>query len=344
MGGLELLDVVRDKFPKIARIILSGYTDRNVILKSTGIAHQYLSKPSEDEDIRSAIRKALMMQDLLKNDSLKGVISKIDSLPSLPSLYMEIIDELKSDDPSIQRVGEIVAKDLGMTAKILQLVNSSFFGLPQKVSSAENAVMLLGLDIVKAIALTSGAFSKFEGIKSPGFSVDALWAHCLKTGGLSKVIAQSEKFERKTADSAFMAGLLHDIGKILLAANFPKDMTKIIEVSKKQGTSFYAEELEVMGATHAEIGAYLLGLWGLPENIIEVVAFHHKPLASHNTSFSPLAVVHFANAMETKGNSLLDSEAYMADVDLEYFETLGLKEKLKVWGSISMEHLWERGV
>jgi putative nucleotidyltransferase with HDIG domain len=339
MGGLELLENVRDQFPKIARIILSGYTDRDVILKSTGIAHQYLSKPCDDEDIRTAITKALMIRDLLKNDSLKSVVSKIDSLPSLPSLYMEIINELKSEDPSIQKVGEIVAKDLGMTAKILQLINSSFFGLPQRVSSAEKAVTLLGLDLIKAIALTSGAFSKFEGIKLSGFSVDALWAHGLKTGGFSKVIAQSEKLEKKIVDAAFMAGLLHDIGKILIAANFPENFSEIMETAKNREISFHQAELELMGATHAEVGAYLLGLWGLPETIIEAVAFHHNPQASKNISLSPLTVIHSANSIEKAGDRVLNSEALRDDLDLEYMEALGLSDRIAVWREACAVHV-----
>ena len=339
IGGLELLETVRERYPKIVRIILSGYTDRDVILKSTGIAHQYLSKPCDDEDIRSAITKALMIRDLLKNDSLKSVISKIDSLPSLPSLYMEIINELRSDDPSIQKVGEIVSRDLGMTAKILQLINSSFFGLPQRITSADKAVTLLGLDLVKAIALTSGAFSRFEGIKIPGFSVDSLWAHGLKTGGLSKVIAQSERLERRIVDAAFMAGLLHDIGKILIAANFPDNFVMITEAMKNDGINFYEAELEIMGATHAEVGAYLLGLWGLPEAIIEAVAFHHDPLASNNNAISPLTIVHSANAIENAGDRILDYEVPIEGLDLKYLEELGLSEKIRIWRKICAEHL-----
>jgi HD-like signal output (HDOD) protein/CheY-like chemotaxis protein len=338
MGGLELLEKVRERFPKIARIILSGYTDRDVILKSTGIAHQYLSKPCDDDDIKSAINKALMIRDLLKNDSLKSVVSKIDSLPSLPSLYMEIVSELRSDDPSIQKVGEIVARDLGMTAKILQLVNSSFFGLPQRVSTAETAVTLLGIDIVKAIALTSGAFSKFERAKFPGFSVDALWNHGLKTGGFSKVIAQNEKLERKIADAGFMAGLLHDIGKVLIAANFPEIFSQIAETSKNRGMSFYKAELELMGATHAEVGAYLLGLWGLPENIVEAVAFHHNPQMSKDVSISPLTVIHAANGIEKGLERTLSAEPSTDDLDLEYMEALGLSQRIPAWTEACASH------
>jgi CheY-like chemotaxis protein len=129
LDGCQLLNQARKLYPNTVRIILSGQSDKEELLKSIDPIHLYLSKPCDAEILKAALARTFAVRHLLKNDSLADVISKIQSLPSLPSLYLEIIDEIRSADGSLARVGEIISKDLGMSAKILQLVNSSFFGL-----------------------------------------------------------------------------------------------------------------------------------------------------------------------------------------------------------------------
>jgi len=339
MSGLELLSEVRERYPHVVRIVLSGYADRDVILKTVEIAHQYLSKPWDDETLKSTISRAFMMRDLLVNDSLRSLVSRIDSLPSLPMLYVEVVDELKSEDASIRKVGEIIAKDLGMTAKILQLVNSSFFGVSRHISNPEQAVSLLGLDLVKAIVLTVGAFSMFETLKFPDFSIEALGAHCLNTGSYSKGIGQAENVEKDAIENAFIAGLLHDIGKMLIAANLSDSFIDILKLKKEKKILFWEAEYEVLGATHAELGAYLLGLWGLPDPIIEVVALHHNPLNGRVDKLVPLTIVHAANALENLGDQILNAGVPIEGIDYEYMEKLNLTENLIKWQYVCEEQM-----
>ena len=339
MNGLELLSEIKGQYPHIVRIILSGYSDRDVILKTVEIAHQYISKPWENETLKSTINRAFMMRDLLAKDSLKDVISRIDSLPVLPTLYVELMEELKSEDSSMQKVGKIISKDIGMTAKILQLVNSSFFGIRQHISSPESAVKLLGLDLVKSIVLTIGVLSKFEGIKFPGFSIEALWNHSSNTGAYSNVIAQAESAEKSVLENAFMAGLLHDIGKMLIAANLPDSFLEILELRKEKALSFCDAEYQVLGATHAEVGAYLLGLWGLPDPIIDAVALHHKPSSSKAETLVPLTIVHAANALENARDGILDEDKPIAGIDYEYLGKLNLTEHIVTWREVCAKHL-----
>ncbi len=331
ISGFVLLSKVKEIYPDMARIILSGYADRDVILKSVEIAHQYISKPCEMNDLKEAIDKALMMRDLLSNDAVKSAVSNIDTLPSIPSLYTEIIDELNSEDPSIKKIGDIVSQDIGMSAKMLQLVNSSFFGIPQRVINPEKAVNMLGVDLVKAIALTSGAFSKYEDLDIPGFSLDRLWEHCLNAGSIAKQICGVEGCDKKFIENAFMATLLHDVGTILIAKNFPYVFSKIIAESEESNRKVYEIEKELLGATHADIGAYLLGLWGLPKSIIEAVANHHQPYETIETDLSILAVVHTANALERAGDSVCDEDVPISGVDYAYLEEFKLADKFKTW-------------
>ena len=276
-SGIDFLQIVRNEHPESLRIILSGYADRDVVLQYVDLAHQYLAKPCEDEALKATIARAFMMKELLDNESIKQVISKIDSLPSVPALYIELVEELKSEEASIAKIGDIVAKDMGLLVKILKLVNSSFFGRPQRISNPAKAVSLLGLDIVKAIVLTCGTFDKFAKVKRPGFSMDQMWQHAYTCAVFGKIIAQNAGLDRKVTDTAFTAGLLHDIGILLIATHLPDGFSRVLKYVRQHQTTMATAEMQVIGTTHAAIGAYLLGLWGLPESIIDAVSLHHHP-------------------------------------------------------------------
>lgn len=331
VDGIKFLTLVKEKYPHIARIVLSGYANRDVVLKSVEIAHQYLSKPCDDDDLKATVSKAFLMRDLLENDALKAAIANIDSLPSLPNLYVDIMDELNSEDPSIAKIGDIVSKDIAMSAKMLQLINSSFFGMPQKITRPQKAVNMLGVELVQAIVLTAGAFSKFEKANLPGFSMDSLWNHCINTGSIAKLICQTEAVDKQFTDNCFMAGLLHDIGIILGVINFPEQSLEIAKRMKEKQCLRHEAEYEVMGTTHAEVGAYLLGLWGLPESIIEAVALHHRPIDSNMRDLTPLSVVHLANAIERAGDLIPEINTPLAGVDYDYLAELKLTKKFNIW-------------
>lgn len=331
MDGSQLLGEVRTRYPNIVRIILSGHSDKEMILKSVQPAHQYLTKPCDAEALKESVTRACSLKDLLGNDSLKHVISQMQSLPSLPSLYSEIMNELQSPDTSLDKIGRIISKDLGMTAKILHLVNSAFFGIPRHISSPDQAVSLLGLDTIKALVLTVGVFSKFDNTKVPGFSIKALWTHSIKIGASAKEIAKAENIDKTFIDDAYMAGLLHDVGKLVLSTTLGDPYKKAIELAQKQKIPLCDAEQNIIGTTHAEVGAYLLGLWGLPNSIIEAVAFHHRPQSLPGGKFNTIAAVHFANALEYEGNLNSLSNTPNDRLNEEYLNLLGLAEHLSVW-------------
>jgi HD-like signal output (HDOD) protein len=339
--GMDFLQTVRDEHPESVRIILSGYADPNIILQSVNLAHQYLAKPCEDEALKATIARAFMIKELLGNDAIKQVISKIDSLPSVPSLYLELVEELKSEEASIAKVGDIISKDMGLTAKILKLVNSSFFGLPQRITSPAKAASLLGLDIVKAIVLASGTLDKFKKIQSPGFSMDRMWQHAYTSAVYAKIIAGDAGLDRKSIDTAFMAGLLHDIGVLLIATHLPEGFARILKHMHQNQTSMAVAEMQVIGTTHAAIGAYLLGLWGLPDAIIDAVAFHHSPGCKPGEGLSLAIITHAANALAHSGDGISDSQRVIDDIDYAYFQETGRLADLKSWQQACARHFEE---
>jgi len=340
-SGLDFLKVVREGHPNSVRIILSGYSDQDVIMESVDLAHQYLAKPCEDEALKATISRAFMMKELLNHRALKEIVSQIDSLPTLPAIYVELVEELKSEDASIEKIGDTISKDIGLTAKILKMVNSSFFGLRQHITNPAKAVSLLGLDLIKAIVLTSGTFDKFKHLKYPGFSLEQMWEHAMLTGAFSKIIAKVNGLGRKEADTMFMAGLLHDIGKLLIAAHLPDSYRVITKRIDQNSVSMAEAETEVIGTTHAGVGAYLLGLWGLPDAILEAAAFHHAPHQSHGDSLNTATIVHAANVLSGAGQAIHQSDMVFEGLDYTHMEDAGLTREFDEWRAACADHVAE---
>jgi len=330
MSGAELLSEVMRKYPKTVRIILSGYSSPKTIMDLVGVTHQYLSKPCDAEALKRAVHRAFLVRNMLANEDLKKLLSQLDKIPSLPSLYYELVDELNSPSASIQRIGEIVSKDVAMTAKILQLVNSAFFGLVRHVSSPAQAVALLGLDTVKALVLSIKVFSQFDERKVKAFSIDKLWDHSIAVGSFARVIAKSEGMERQAVDDSFMAGLLHDVGKLVLADNLTGQYAEVLNRARERRLPPYELERRVFGATHAEVGAYLLGLWGLPDSIVEAVSFHHRPRKAIARAFSALTSVHVADVLASQMFHP-STDGCLPEFDSEYISALGLSDRLPIW-------------
>ena len=335
MDGAQLLDEVKDRYPKSVRIILSGHADREMIMRSLGATHQYLAKPCDADVLKATLERAFALNSLLHGDPLfEPLISRIQTLPSLPSLYNKIQDELSSPDPSIGRVGEIIAQDPAMTAKILQLINSAFFGIPQKISNPASAVNMLGMDTVQAMVLSAHVFSQFDEVPA-SMDLDRMWNHSALVGNLSSLIAKAEGSDKQTSSDTRVAGMLHDVGKLVLLANLPEEYARLHKLADElKGNLFELERLE-WGATHAEVGAYLLGLWGLPEAVVRAVALHHGPSDGLGENFSAGTAVFAANAL---AHELIGSEDEPADV-LESDDLGHLDTRLPVWRELCLKSI-----
>lgn len=330
MDGAELLQAVSVRYPQIVRVILSGFSEQEADMKSVGTAHQYLSKPCDPELLKSTITRVCALRDLLTDQVLRRLVSQLPSVPSLPTLYTELVEELSKTESSAKKVAEIVRKDLGMTVKILQMVNSAFFGIRRPISDSRLAVEFLGMDTISSLTLGLGVISQFEHHDSGVYFAD-VWAHSLAIGVAANSIANYEK--KETGNDAFTAGLLHDIGKVILAANLPHEARRVREMVKNEGVSLVHAEKEVFGASHAEVGAYLLGLWGLPSEVVRAVAFHHSPRESSAKEFTALTAVHAADGIH---HSLQSGDSFNsgADLDREYLAGLGLETKPPLWQHI----------
>ena len=336
MDGMQLLTEVKTRFPHVVRIILSGHLEHEMTLQSVQYAHQNLTKPCDAKVLKQTLAKLFALRDILEDEALKKIVSQIESLPSLPAIYSEIIEEMRSEDPSIKKVGEIISTDLSMTAKILQVVNSVFFGLSRKISTPQEAVVLLGLETIKALVLSVKIFAEFSHKKYSWFNIDHLFNHSMSVSTYAKTIIKSEKLGSDLINHSLMAGLLHDLGKLILATNFHEPYKEVLAAARETDQNLWDLEYNAFGTSHAEIGAYLMGLWSLETPIIEAIAFHHCPANSLSQNMGLLTAVHIGNAIDHNGHHSNNGNTDLK-CDARYLEDLGVTARIPEWRQVCRE-------
>lgn len=329
MNGLDLLGQVWKEYPSTIRLVLSDESDMDTAVKTAAAAHQYLNKPNDSISLRTTLQRALALSGMLNNESLQKLASRLDSLPSLPPVYMQVMDELQSPNTSLQKIGKLISEDIGMTAKILQLVNSAFFGVRRRVESPAQAASLLGIDNIRGMMLGVHVFSEFKD-GPPNFSADALWTHSISVGGFAKKIAEMETDDLKIISDSLTAGMLHDAGKLVLATNLPEDYGIAISRYESGEMTPQQAEMSIFKASHSEVGAFLMGLWGFHQPVVEALAFHHRPESYMAETFTPLIAVHAANAIDNHLRKRMMSEK-SEDMNRTYLEKLGYAERIPHW-------------
>jgi len=326
MNGAQLLTEVAKLYPGMVRFILSGHSDRELILQSVGKAHQYIAKPCDSDMLKHYISSSFGLQQILSNPKLHARIAEVKTLPSPPEIYNEVVHELQSETASIDTIAKLISKDISLSAKILQIVNSAFFGLPRHIESVVQAVNYLGLNTVQGIALTAGAYDQLKDASIPEALLESIFNHSIAVGNHAKKIAVEIGLKQKDSEDALMAGLLHDIGKLVMLANFNDEMNSAIKLAQEKSLQPYVAEKEILGANHGEIGAHLLSLWGLHDPILEAVAFHHNPQQTTQPTKNILTAIYIANAIDNckPGNS----GEFLSALDTEYLKALELIDQL----------------
>lgn len=293
MDGAELLARVKADYPGTARIILCGQAEREAVLRAVPVAQQFLTKPCDAAVIRSAIERTHGLSKLLESEAIRRVVGRLEQLPSVPQTYSELTRAAADPALAVADIADIVQRDPAMCVKVLQLVNSAYFGVPQRVASIQRAVTYLGVELLKGLALTAHVFAVMEAHPVAGFSLERLQNHSVLTAQIARRLLTTPK----AAEEAFTAALVHDVGKIVVALGLPSRFSDLVRESARSGRPFHAVEKEILDVTHAEVGAYLLGVWGLPFSIVESVAYHHHPGVVTDGPCDILVAVHAADAL-----------------------------------------------
>jgi HD-like signal output (HDOD) protein/ActR/RegA family two-component response regulator len=329
MSGVELLTEVRRRHPRTSRVIISGFTDQAEAADSLNCTHLFIPKPFDVKLLRATLSRIGSLDAYLKDDKLRGLAGKMRTLPSFPTLYLDIMREIESPNSSIQAIANIVAKDPGITAKILQVANSAAIGLPETVRDPAEAVQQLGMTTVRSLVLSAQVYGSYAPGRLRSFSAEALWLHLMKCSDLARTIMRRERAEFAETEDAFTAAMLHDMGKLMLADSLPDEFARALALAAEEKISPTEAEQAVFGATHAGLAAYLFGLWGLPAAIVEAVAFHHTPEKSELKKCTALTAVHVANAFYNENGIAPLNEAYLAEI--------GVSDRLQEWRETAAE-------
>jgi putative nucleotidyltransferase with HDIG domain len=275
MDGGELLSRVRDLQPESVRIVMSGSVELNVVARAAAVAHRLLAKPCDIQDLTLVIERACELGELTRRESQRRAATGAAGLPAAPGAYGQLMAALGDPETSARDVAEILEQDVGMAAKVLQLANSAFFGRREPITRFDHAVTHLGLGSLAAIALSVGAYQAFRPARHVGtLSIDALQRHSTLVATIARDLARAGP----ARDAAFAAGLLHDVGMLVLASEEPA-----------HGAAEYER--------HAEVGAHLLNLWGVPHTIVDAVAFHHRLPAGTTERLDAVAAVALAEVL-----------------------------------------------
>ena len=338
MDGIELMDEVCRLSPGTSRVIISGIGDQEEVARSLETTHQFLAKPLKPTELLEMLTRIGNLDAYLQNESLRTLANKLQSVPSFPSAYLEIMKELNSEDPSLQVIADIVTRDPGLTAKMLQVANSAAFGLSERVSSPFDAVQFLGMAAARSIALSAHVFANFEKNPIKNFSVKKIWDDALRCSQMARIIMQREGADETSTEDACTACMLRETGKLMLARNVPQELERAVALAEARKISLTDAEMEVLGATHNGVAAYLLGLWGLGTPMVEAVAFHLKPSSSGSRAFGPLTATHVAKifAQDMFPSPII---GLPATLDREYLTEVGVHDRLEIWREAISKHI-----
>jgi putative nucleotidyltransferase with HDIG domain len=328
-SGLRLLDQILEQYPATARFVLGDLSDRRIATKCTGNVHYCLALPADAATLEAALHRAAQLELWLGSPALKKLFTQIRTLPSPPSTYFQILKELRSPAASLESISTVIERDPAVTGKLLQLVNSASFSLARHVVSAADAVLFLGLETTQSMVLLAHCYSHFDHVQNAGFSVEELWKHSFRVAKLARMVTMGHTTQLR--EESFTAGVLHDLGKLVLASHNPQLYRKAIESLAPGGPDICAAEHEQFGTDHTEVGAWLAAIWGLPNSVVEAIALHHHPTKFLSEGFSPLTAVHVANVLENsrQGPTGLAGAATLADT--AYLQGLGLTDRWNDW-------------
>jgi len=311
MDGITLLEQVRDRHPGVARFVLSGHSPHTDALRAAAVAHQFLAKPFNSDRLRQTIARVMSLRAAVADHDARVQTTWLRNLPPMPRIFGAITMALEDRNASTRNIAALVEQDIGLATKVLQIVNGAFFGLGQRVTGVEKAVMLLGTNLVRSLVLAQEIFRAFAA-SGLGKRAERLQEHSLRAAALARRISDN----RAEGETAFTAALLHDVGRLVLMS---------LE-DKRRGA---AEST----ADHADVAACLLALWGIPDEIVDAVDHHHRPARAPLPSRRLAALVHVVDVLEKE----LAGETPETPLDEALLQEMGMADKLDRWRQLATE-------
>lgn len=305
MDGAQLLEQVHERWPSMTRIVLSGQTDQEHALKALGRAHQFLSKPCDPRTLTQVVENAFHLQALTPNERIRGLAASVHRLPSVAKVHERILKLLDTPEGNLRDAADLVAQDPSLAAKVMRIVNTAFFARGSIVQDVRTATSRIGMDLLRALVLSERASG---GRTSP--RIERVQARALDAASLAcKFLPESER------RAAFTAGLLCDVGTLVLEQGAPDEISAVYEYAKEAGIAQHVAEKEMLGSSHADVGGYVLGLWGVPPSIVEAVLGHHVLGRDPSLLSAAVNVAHHIVAGETPSDEAIDRAGVFGRID-----------------------------
>jgi len=339
MDGATLLAHVRDGWPTTIRIILSGYAEPKLLTRAATVAHRFLGKPCSAQELGLLIERSCALRELTVQTEAYRVTAAATTLPSRPGLYTQLTQLLSDPAWRPDQIASLIEQDTAMTAKVLQLANSAFFGVRHQVTRVRDAVVYLGVETIKSLTLTAEAFGKLTPEDVPGFSIEEFQRHAMLVGRIAAAILADGRAQQE----ALTAALLHDVGKLVLIAEDPQRWARLNEEARRRQLPLYEIEQQREGVTHADTGAYLLSLWGLPDDVVEAVAHHHDPESVPGLELDAVAAVHIADALAHELDPGADGGPPAGALNEAFLDRLGLLPRQDLWRHLAARSVSQLG-
>ncbi|HEX4050720.1 MAG TPA: response regulator [Steroidobacteraceae bacterium] len=292
MDGAELLATVRERHPEVIRLCVGEADDDEAFLRAVPVTHQFLRKPCNPETVREVIDRACSLAAILHDPAIRQLISRLDTLPATPHTYQQLAAAIARPTSHTHDISEIVSNDRALCVKTLQIVNSALFRRNVPITSIPAAITYVGLEMLKSLALSACVFTALEGSPHIHRLLSDMQDRSLRKARFAHSLLDGEH----GADEAFTAALLLDVGQAVLALGSPDRFEAMIAEARERSLPWQEVEAKYLGASHPEVGACLLGLWGLPLELIEAVAHHHRPSVIAHPQSRMLAAIHVADA------------------------------------------------
>ena len=340
MQGDELLKQVREEFPAAVRMILSGYADEETLRKGLELAHQYLSKPCNAEMLRKAISQVFKIQACLNNPRIIAGLGDPKQLPSLPKIYFELNTALADENSTVSDIAEIFSRDMVLSAKLLHMINSPYFGMNRIISNLSDAINLIGLQKLNNLLLSVHVKTAFPVLNADmALYMEYLWLDAARVAELARLIAISENQQGDRPDQAYLGGLLHNMGLLIFMSRGGEQLKTLMEQVKNTDTPVAELETAIFGFTRSEATAYILSLWKIPPRIVEAILLQNTPNLTDYDGFNALSAVHIAACLLRPSVMSECERLFEMNLDYGYLQRLKKLERLPDWQILAMKVL-----
>jgi len=338
VSGAELLAHVQEHQPAAARLLMCQASEVEIALRVAPAAQQLVLKPADGDVLENAIERCTRLQHVIRDPTIAALVGGVQALPAVPRIHLELTRVLARPEVTISEVVQVIEQDPALHANLLRLANSALLGMSQRVSDARQAVILLGTRMIQALALVTHLFTVEVVPRHYVPRLERLRRHALLVGGIARQIAIIEGVPQ---EEAFVAGLLHDVGKTVLMLRRPELFDQIDVLARIERRAPCDIERGLVGVTHAEIGGCLLERWGLPYPVTEAVTYHHTPQrVLQLPGLDVLTLTYVANGLanEQEGRWGVD-DAVSWTLDEAYLVAMGIGARLERWRDVARVQL-----